>query len=168
MMKEVPQAVIEFLVETIPGGVLRIYGHLAQLEYPISDMKSLLASAPGDEEEARLVRAVWAEVFTVHDFPLGSPQGALEKFHEALPTPSTALRRTAVGRWKPPFEFTEGVDPGAVIDWFNCYSDCESKFRRESIAAGDNLRAHLIAFLKMLQCQRDCASRPPGGLRLPL
>jgi hypothetical protein len=128
----------------------------------------LLASAPGDEEEARLVRAIWAQVFTVHDFPLGSPQGALEKFHDSLPTP-TALRRTAAPWWKPPFEFAEGVDPGAVIDWFNCYSDCESKYISEIVAAGpDDLRAHLIAFLKMLQCQRDCAARPPGGLRLPL
>jgi hypothetical protein len=110
MIREVPQAVTEFLVETIPSGVLRIYGHLAQLEYPISHMKSLLESAPGDEKEARLVRAIWAQVFTVRDFPLGSPQDALEKFHQAQPTP-TALpkpRRGGSPRLSSPREWTQG------------------------------------------------------------
>lgn len=175
-MSEVPQTVIDFVLETIPRGMLRTYSELAQLKYPITDRKSLLASAPGDKEEAGLIRAIWAKVFTVHDFPLESPQSALEKFNDGLPSrpragrprgsrPRTAARMWQVGPvYKPPWEWSD-VGPQDILDWFNCADECEREYL-EGLAEADphDAHGHLRDFAKMIDCQRACWSTPiPGG-----
>ena len=166
-MSKVPQTVIDFVLETVPKGMLRTYSDLAQLKYPIPDRKSLLASAPGDKEEARLVRAIWAKVFTVHDFPLESSQSALEKFHIGQPTrPRATARMGLVGPiYNPPFEWSEGVHPQDIVDWFNCADACQ-RDALEGVAESDpdDELGHLRDFSNMLDCQRACFSTPiPGG-----
>ena len=84
-MKKVEKLVQEFIYDQIPAGLLKTFAALAELQYPIDDLKSmekvLHANNDNDNEAARAIMLL----LDVDAFPLASPQNALEKLYHRLP-----------------------------------------------------------------------------------
>ncbi len=85
--------VSEFLISQMNMPLRRAYEMVASLQYPIADKNSfdqLLATvdeANGDCSEDQSVTSLISNTFTPFDFPVTSPQSALEKFQARLSFP---------------------------------------------------------------------------------
>ena len=86
--KKISEVVLDFLIGQIDPCFLDAYESLTKLEFPIPDYKSFRKQVDADVEVGsswkcgggRLVSALLGP----HDFPIMTPQGALEKFHSGL------------------------------------------------------------------------------------
>lgn len=98
MNKESNSLVVEFLLSRINPFYYRAYNTLAALKYPLSDHLTLLqqlesqGKSMGKEQQAQEDRGATRpeelvlSVLQPADFPIETPQNALEKFHDSLLT----------------------------------------------------------------------------------
>jgi hypothetical protein len=85
--------VVDFLLSKVNPFYLETYNSLASLKYPIPDHLSFTQQLKGLEEKGKkghpAKSAQWTErlvniILGPTDFPISTPQSALEKFHVAL------------------------------------------------------------------------------------
>jgi hypothetical protein len=110
------QMIAQYLFTKLPRSLSAAYKTLARLTYPIKDKQSLAVQLDALERPQEPAKTDVSAVdlirgsFSVFDFPIDSPQSALEKFDGRVLEPR--------GGDLPPPDFGKGIDPAETYKSF--------------------------------------------------